>query len=72
MDLWTEINQIKAKTKWQKCDIEILIFYIQHLTEMNNKIAGDLGEALQALDSARRRIEFYRAATLPQSVGSIK
>jgi hypothetical protein len=62
-----EANHIIILGKWEFPEVSILVDIINEVASKNETIAEDLGKALQALDRAQQRLEWYRDATLKES-----
>jgi hypothetical protein len=60
------LDEYKDKNYFTWEDIQRLIFAVEKLTTMNNKVCCDLAKALMELDKVKARLEWYRAQVFKQ------
>lgn len=63
-----EVEEIRHKGNWCRYDIEKLTEFIYYLRHINDDLAVQLKRALDTLEEARARVEFYRNATIPREL----
>tara|TARA_R110000824_G_scaffold401754_1_gene614905 strand:- start:35384 stop:35629 length:246 start_codon:yes stop_codon:yes gene_type:complete len=67
-ELTLDIRKVAEKAIYKKEDVQDLILYIDVLERRNIDQAKEIEKLLIQLVKMQSRLDFYRAATLPQKV----
>lgn len=61
--MWAEVNQIRLLVKWEREDIDRLVFIVGKLIQMNTTVSEDLKKFIDTLEKQRKKLEWYDQVT---------